>query len=117
SDATAGDLVPKGGGPASAASGEAMIDRAAFARSGEGPHPSSQGPSRGYFKVMTNPPFARVLVDGKELGTTPMPSEIALPEGAHLLEVLRAGCKPVQKEIQISEWDTTFLRITLDRLE
>lgn len=111
------DLSPEIGAhrattPSSAVSAASASEFAAKAASGPG-----QNMPRGFFWVKTNPPFARVLVDGKDVGRTPMAVPISLPEGPHNLEVQREGCRPVTQVFHVSEWDTVFLRLTLDRQE
>jgi len=76
---------------------------------------SAPRPAQGYAWIKTNPPFARVRIDGREIGSTPLPGPMALPEGAHSLEVEREGCRPLTREFRVPPSDTLILRLTLER--
>ncbi len=76
---------------------------------------SASRPAQGYAWIKTNPPFARIRIDGKEIGSTPLPAPMALAEGAHSLEVEREGCRPLAREFRVPPADTLVLRLTLER--
>ena len=67
--------------------------------------------------IKTNPPFAKIFVDGKEMGSTPLSAPITVPAGQHRLELERAGCKTTRTEFTVAEGETASLRFTLSRLE
>jgi hypothetical protein len=69
----------------------------------------------GYAWIKTNPPFARVRIDGKEIGATPLPAPTALSEGAHTLEIQREGCRTLTREFRVGRADTLVLRLALER--
>lgn len=67
--------------------------------------------------IKTNPPFAKIYVDGKEMGSTPLNAPLAVPAGQHRLELERAGCRTTRTEFTVADGETASLRFTLDRLE
>lgn len=74
-------------------------------------------PTPGFLVVKTNPPFARVSLGDRELGTTPFKTPVELPVGSHALRVEREGCLPADTEILIEAGRTTILRLALPRAE
>ena len=71
-------------------------------------------PAVGYLQLGAKP-FARVFVDGKEVGTLPMrPLELA--EGKHLVRFLHPDYQPVQRTVTIrkGEGAKLFVDFTLD---
>ena len=71
----------------------------------------------GFLVLKTNPPFAKVSLDGKELGVTPFASPLALPAGAHELRIEREGCLPATAPVLIEPGRTANLRVALDKAE
>ena len=71
----------------------------------------------GYLMVKTNPPFARVSLGGRALGTTPFKAPIELPEGAHELLLEREGCAPLRSTVRIRPGETASLRLLLERAQ
>ncbi len=75
--------------------------------------PSSQG----YLIVKSNPPFAKLFVEGKEAGTTPTKSPIQMEDGVHELILVREGCRPLHSTFKIVPSETTSLRLILEKSE
>lgn len=103
---------PAGAAPAGAAA--AGGDEAPATRNqsaGKGIRPAASG----YLVVKTNPPFARVSMEGRALGTTPFKAPIELPEGAHELLLEREGCAPLRSVVRIRAGETSLLRLVLER--
>jgi hypothetical protein len=69
----------------------------------------------GYLMVKTNPPFARVSMGGRLLGSTPFRSPIEVPEGIHELLLEREGCVPLRSTVRIRAGETASLRLVLER--
>jgi hypothetical protein len=67
--------------------------------------------------VKTNPPFAKVSLDGRELGTTPFKASLELPPGQHEILIERPGCLPARSWVLIEPGRTSTLRLALDRAE
>lgn len=99
--------------------------RAADAAGGSFPaashSPASSAPaaaeSHGLLWVKTNPPFAKIYVDGREMGSTPLGEPLKVSAGTHRLELERVGCKTTRTEFTIVDAQTASLRFTLDRIE
>jgi serine/threonine protein kinase len=53
-------------------------------------------------------PWARVSVDGREVGTTPL-DRISLPAGRHVVELRHPAYQPVEKPVSIADGETTRL--------
>jgi serine/threonine protein kinase len=75
------------------------------------------GHAGGYVWVKTTPPFARLRIDGRESGATPLDTPLSVAGGSHRLHVQHEGCKPVDRDFQVAEGDTVTLRLSLDRIE
>jgi tRNA A-37 threonylcarbamoyl transferase component Bud32 len=71
----------------------------------------------GYLWIKTSPPFAKIRVDGREMGTTPIRSPIAMAPGGHKLELERKGCVSVQTDVHVTGGDTASLRFMLSKAE
>jgi eukaryotic-like serine/threonine-protein kinase len=64
---------------------------------GAGPPPP---PARGYVRVQAYP-WARVTIDGKEVGTTPLVAPLELVEGPHTIRLEHDWYKPVERKIEV----------------
>lgn len=78
---------------------------------GLAPSPSA---GDGYAILKSTPPFARIFVDGKEAGTTPLKTPLRLTAGNHELILEREGCRPLHASFAIGSGDTVGLRYTLE---
>ena len=78
---------------------------------------TASGSARGFFRIKTNPPFARVSIDGKVVGSTPIDSPLPLDAGTHVLDIAREGCRKASQVLRISAGDTALVRLTLDRAD
>ena len=69
-------------------------------------------PLCGSFDVRTDPPGAKVSIDGTEIGITP---DIFgnIPIGTHILRLTKEGCTPVEQQVTIEEGKTATLSLTL----
>lgn len=76
--------------------------------------PAAAAPQVGFLMVKSNPPFARVSLAGREIGTTPFKSPLLMPTGAHELLLERAGCKPLRATVRIASAETALVRLLLD---
>ena len=72
-------------------------------------------PAPGYLWIKTNPPFGRITLDGRPMGSTPLTAPLSIAAGAHKLELEREGCLPHQSEVTVAPAETLSLRFTLDR--
>jgi hypothetical protein len=66
--------------------------------------------------VLTRPPHVRILVDGKEIGTSPLNHPIRVPAGSRQVELLREDCEPLREQVDFPAGDTLELRRELTRL-
>lgn len=72
------------------------------------------GPA-GFVRVLAEP-WADVYVDGKLQGTTPLPRPIALPEGAHQLELRNPYFSSVdRRRVEVQRGETISVRATFRR--
>jgi serine/threonine-protein kinase len=60
----------------------------------------NQTTGRGYVRI-TAYPWARVAIDGKAVGETPMDKPIELPDGTHTVELVHDWYQPVTRTIEI----------------
>ena len=67
----------------------------------------------GVVEVRTIPPGATVLADGSPVGGQ-TPISFRLPVGAHTLVISASGLRPVQKQINVSETETTPVNVNLN---
>ena len=70
-------------------------------------------PINGSLVVSSNPPMAKITIDGKQVGETPMRIN-AILIGEHTLRLEKEGCAPLAKTITIEENKTLTLNETLD---
>ena len=70
-------------------------------------------PINGTLVVSSTPPMAKILIDGKKVGETPMRVN-AILIGEHALRLEKEGCAPLSKTITIEEDKTLSLEERLD---
>ena len=70
-------------------------------------------PITGSLVVSSNPPMAKITIDGKQVGETPMRLNSILI-GEHTLRLEKEGCAPLAKTITIEEGKTLSLDEKLD---
>lgn len=70
-------------------------------------------PINGSLVVSSNPPMAKITIDGKQVGETPMRIN-AILIGEHTLRLEKEGCAPLAKTITIEEGKTLSLDEKLD---
>ena len=70
-------------------------------------------PINGTLVVNSNPPMAKIVIDGKQVGETPMRVNTILI-GEHQLRLEKPGCAPLSKTITIEEGKTLSLDEKLD---
>lgn len=70
-------------------------------------------PINGMLVISSNPPMARIIIDGKAVGETPLRIN-AILIGEHTLRLEKEGCAPLVKTITIEENKTLTLNETLD---
>jgi serine/threonine protein kinase len=68
--------------------------------------------STGVVEVRTTPPGATVMADGSPVGNQ-TPTSFRLPVGSHTLVISESGYKPTQKQVVVSENDTTSVKVDL----
>ena len=73
-------------------------------------------PRPAFLRVLTRPPHARVLLDGREIGLTPLIQPVQVTAGNHVVELLRADCAPLREQVEFPVDDTLELRRELTRL-
>lgn len=81
--------------------------------SGESIQLQSPTPINGTLVVNSNPPMAKIVIDGKLVGETPQRIN-AILIGEHTLRLEKQGCAPVSKNIVIEEGKTLNLEEKLD---
>jgi serine/threonine protein kinase len=70
-------------------------------------------PSEGFLKILTNPPWVTMYIDGIERGKTPKTKSIALAKGTHTMILSKEGYHTFSDTITINPSDTLTLRIRL----
>jgi hypothetical protein len=70
---------------------------------------------RGHLALRTNADGASVLVDGKEVGKTPLASALALQAGRHVVAVERSGYEPAERTVDVTAGAQQDLEIQLIR--
>jgi hypothetical protein len=58
-------------------------------------------------------PWASVIVDDKEIGTTPFDEPLELPAGRHVLRLVHPDYYPLRREVTIAAGETAELRLDL----
>ncbi|HUU75510.1 MAG TPA: PEGA domain-containing protein [Methanoregulaceae archaeon] len=76
------------------------------------PLSTAQVTGTGWVSISSNPSGARVLIDGNEIGYTPV-SQYRLSATEHLYSVLKDGYTPAQKSFSVTAGQTTTLNIEL----
>lgn len=56
----------------------------------------------GHLALRTNVEGASVLVDGKEIGKTPLASALTLPAGRHVVTIERGGYEPAERSVEVT---------------
>jgi hypothetical protein len=69
----------------------------------------------GRLALRTNADGASVLVDGKEVGRTPLASALSLPAGRHVVTVERSGYEPAERSVEVTAGGRQELEIQLLR--
>lgn len=67
--------------------------------------------------LAVEPQGAEVRLDGVVVGTTPLPSSVAVEPGARTLEVRAAGHIPLSRVVQVAAGQEASLSIVLQRIE
>jgi len=70
-------------------------------------------PINGVLNVNSNPPMAKIIIDGADMGETPKQFK-AILIGEHILRLEKQGCAPLVKTITIEEGKTLTLNEKLD---
>jgi hypothetical protein len=68
----------------------------------------------GTLAIVTDPPAARVSVDGKPQGNSPI--EVSLPEGPHTIALERDGYEPLQSKAVVKADGRVDMRLTMQAL-
>ncbi|HEX2959710.1 MAG TPA: serine/threonine-protein kinase [Chitinispirillaceae bacterium] len=74
---------------------------------------SSSEPSEGFLKILTNPPWVTIYIDGIERGKTPKLNTIILAKGNHTMVLSKEGYKTQTDTVIVVPSDTQLLRIRL----
>ena len=61
-------------------------------------------------------PWAKVIIDSKEIDTTPLPGDLTLTEGNHELMLYNPSYPPYVEQIKILQDELTNIRVNLDTL-
>ena len=72
-------------------------------------------PTFGYMSVKSDKENAKVYIDGKYLGNTPI-AQYKLPVGSHVLEIKHPSCKDYKANITINPGETLSLNVELSLL-
>lgn len=67
----------------------------------------------GFLDIRSNPPWAKIVIDGLERGVTPRTRNIALSPGEHQFELKKAGFTDYREKVVIKSCDTLELRIKM----
>jgi serine/threonine-protein kinase len=59
-------------------------------------------------------PWAEVSIDGRVVGTTPIPRQ-SLPSGRHTLRLVNPRYEPVEREVHIRPGETLRVEVNLER--
>lgn len=81
------------------------------------PPPPAAAIERGFARVVVNP-WGRIVIDGDEVGVTPMARPLALTAGEHTLRIENEFFEPLERTIEVpagSEDDPLTLRFDLER--
>lgn len=89
------DYIEKGGSKITPEKKKQVDDEIAYVKS-----------LTGNLNVATNIDGAAIIIDGKEVGKTPLKESIPVSAGTHLLEVALMGYMPVKEEITIATGTT-----------
>jgi hypothetical protein len=76
--------------------------------------PASRRPDPGYVQIFVDP-WAKVIIDGKSVGTTPV-RNIALSPGRHHIKLSHPKRQTVEKSIRISSGKTELVDVELKPL-
>lgn len=55
----------------------------------------------GTISFEVNEPGASVVVDGRDVGTTPLPAPVRVDVGPHLVRVIKAGYEPFEQQVKV----------------
>jgi hypothetical protein len=69
---------------------------------------------RSRLKVITNVPGARVALDGRHIGKTPLTLDQDFGKGTHKIEVTLAGYQPIQRRMQINASSVVVVELSLE---
>ena len=69
---------------------------------------------RSRLKVVTNVPGARVALDGRHVGKTPLALDQDFGKGTHKIDVTLAGYQPVQRQMQINASSVVVVELSLE---
>jgi hypothetical protein len=72
-------------------------------------------PGSGFVKIQTNPPWAKVYIDGIERGITPATTVFPVQTGLHEFTIVKEGFSAYTKECSVKSNDTEHLRIQLSQ--
>ncbi len=78
---------------------------------------STTEPAEGFLKILTNPPWVTIYIDGIERGKTPKLNTIILTKGIHSMVLTKEGYQTHIDSINIVPSDTQTLRIRLKSKE
>lgn len=74
----------------------------------------TEGAPRGALEVRVSETGARVTIDGKSLGTSPLAAPVELDEGEHVVVVDKPGFARFQKVVMIKAGETTAIDVRLE---
>ncbi len=63
--------------------------------------------------IATDRPGAKIIIDGREAGTTPLPDLIRIGAGAHRIVAISEGAAPVTRLVSIGEGERQHVRFEL----
>lgn len=80
------------------------------------PEPTVRASTKGRVRVTSIPTDATVVLDGRRLGRTPLPSELEVAPGTHVLKLRRRGYAPQKRTIEVAPGETIDAVFELVRL-
>jgi hypothetical protein len=69
----------------------------------------------GYVIIESEPPDARIFLDGEDVGLTPTAIEVSV--GEHQLAIMKKGYRRWQASIDVKKGPETVVRATLQEIE
>jgi len=70
-------------------------------------------PRKGWLKIYSHPENARVLIQDREHGRTPV--EVQLPEGNYLVQIKKKGFLPYERDVHVERRGVSYINADLEK--